>query len=280
MREPVFRDVDVQLAFVEAGARAEVEDMDVVRVVGDEDHPRDEPAPVDDEQLRVPFAGGEPEPPQARERVAAAAMRLAPVDEVGVQPERHVVEEDARSHASDVDSKLAAGIERVERPRRVATVQADVTGEVVARPEGHAHEGMIVLERNLGDGAEGPVSCRRRPSPSERRFARRRPARGRGLRAPGAAPRAQARTFPAPLFRTAGSRSVGRAYPANEPPGPLSHAVSWPIMVCVNDCGLHYIEDDLSETWVEEWAHAGVTQIESLLRKHAAFQTFLETAED
>ena len=48
----------------------------------------------------------------------------------------------------------------------------------------------------------------------------------------------------------------------------------------MSERGLHYIEDDLSETWVEEWAHAGVTQIESLLRKHAAFQTFLETAED
>jgi hypothetical protein len=51
-------------------------------------------------------------------------------------------------------------------------------------------------------------------------------------------------------------------------------------MVCVNDCGLHYIEDDLAETWVADWARAGVVQIEALLRKHAAFQTFLETAED
>ena len=53
-----------------------------------------------------------------------------------------------------------------------------------------------------------------------------------------------------------------------------------PIISRMSERGLHYIEDDLSETWVEEWAHAGVTQIESLLRKHAAFQTFLETAED
>ena len=48
----------------------------------------------------------------------------------------------------------------------------------------------------------------------------------------------------------------------------------------MNECGLHYIEDDLAETWVEEWAGAGVAQIEDLLGKHAAFQTFLETAED
>lgn len=47
----------------------------------------------------------------------------------------------------------------------------------------------------------------------------------------------------------------------------------------VNDRGLHYIEDDLSETWVEDWADAGVAQIEDLLNKHAAFLAFLETTE-
>jgi hypothetical protein len=47
----------------------------------------------------------------------------------------------------------------------------------------------------------------------------------------------------------------------------------------VNDRGLHYIEDDLSDTWVEDWADAGVAQIEDLLGKHAAFLSFLETTE-
>jgi hypothetical protein len=45
----------------------------------------------------------------------------------------------------------------------------------------------------------------------------------------------------------------------------------------MNQRGLHYIEDDLSDTWVEDWAGAGVTQIEDLLSKHAAFLSFLET---
>ena len=45
----------------------------------------------------------------------------------------------------------------------------------------------------------------------------------------------------------------------------------------MNQRGLHYIEDDLSETWVEDWAGAGVVQIEDLLSKHAAFLSFLET---
>ena len=46
----------------------------------------------------------------------------------------------------------------------------------------------------------------------------------------------------------------------------------------MNDCGsFHRIEDDLSETWVEEWAGTGVTAIETYLAKHLAFQTYLDT---
>jgi len=39
----------------------------------------------------------------------------------------------------------------------------------------------------------------------------------------------------------------------------------------------HYIEDDLSETWVEDWAEAGVAEIEAYLAKHAQFLLFLES---
>jgi hypothetical protein len=45
----------------------------------------------------------------------------------------------------------------------------------------------------------------------------------------------------------------------------------------MSERGLHYIEDDLSETWVEDWAGAGVCEIEAFLAKHAAFLLFLET---
>jgi hypothetical protein len=41
--------------------------------------------------------------------------------------------------------------------------------------------------------------------------------------------------------------------------------------------GLHTIEDDLAETWLEDWAQAGVLEIEALLVKHLAFLAFLET---
>jgi hypothetical protein len=44
----------------------------------------------------------------------------------------------------------------------------------------------------------------------------------------------------------------------------------------MSERGLHYIEDDLSETWVEDWAGAGVAELESYLAKHAAFLSFLE----
>ena len=39
---------------------------------------------------------------------------------------------------------------------------------------------------------------------------------------------------------------------------------------------LHRIEDDLSETWVEEFAAEGVQALEAYLAKHLAFLSFLD----
>ncbi len=39
---------------------------------------------------------------------------------------------------------------------------------------------------------------------------------------------------------------------------------------------LHRIEDDLTPTWVEDWARQGVREIEALLAKHLAFLSFLD----
>jgi len=47
----------------------------------------------------------------------------------------------------------------------------------------------------------------------------------------------------------------------------------------MSERGLHRIEDDLAETWVEDWAGAGVAEIEDFLSKHAAFMSFLEPEE-
>jgi hypothetical protein len=47
----------------------------------------------------------------------------------------------------------------------------------------------------------------------------------------------------------------------------------------MSERGLHRIEDDLAETWLEDWAGAGVAEIEDYLTKHAAFLSFLEAQE-
>jgi hypothetical protein len=39
---------------------------------------------------------------------------------------------------------------------------------------------------------------------------------------------------------------------------------------------LHRIEDDLSESWVEEFAADGVQALEAYLAKHLAFLSFLD----
>jgi hypothetical protein len=47
----------------------------------------------------------------------------------------------------------------------------------------------------------------------------------------------------------------------------------------MEDCGsVHRIEDDLSSTWVEDWAEGGVQAIETYLAKHLAFLSFLDDA--
>ena len=52
-----------------------------------------------------------------------------------------------------------------------------------------------------------------------------------------------------------------------------------PIIPAMNDRGLHFIEDDLAESWVEDWAGVGVRELEALLAKHAAFLGYLEATE-
>ncbi len=52
-----------------------------------------------------------------------------------------------------------------------------------------------------------------------------------------------------------------------------------PIISSMKDRGLHFVADDLSESWLEDWAGVGVRELEALLAKHAAFLGFLETTE-
>lgn len=48
----------------------------------------------------------------------------------------------------------------------------------------------------------------------------------------------------------------------------------------MSERGLHFIADDLSETWVEDWAAVGLAEIEELLGKHAAFLGYLESVDE
>jgi hypothetical protein len=51
------------------------------------------------------------------------------------------------------------------------------------------------------------------------------------------------------------------------------------IISAMDDRGLlHRIDDDLSDTWIEEWAEGGVQAIEHYLAKHLAFLSFLDEA--
>ena len=53
--------------------------------------------------------------------------------------------------------------------------------------------------------------------------------------------------------------------------GPWCRPAPEPIVIAMSERGLHRIEDDLNETWLEDWAGAGVAEIEAYLAKHAAF---------
>ena len=52
--------------------------------------------------------------------------------------------------------------------------------------------------------------------------------------------------------------------------GPADH-------LCVSERGFHFIDADLSDTWLEDWIGAGICEIEAYLQKHAAFVAFLES---
>jgi hypothetical protein len=44
----------------------------------------------------------------------------------------------------------------------------------------------------------------------------------------------------------------------------------------MSERGLHCIEDDIAETWLEDWAGAGIGELEAYLAKHADFLRFVE----
>jgi hypothetical protein len=47
----------------------------------------------------------------------------------------------------------------------------------------------------------------------------------------------------------------------------------------MDDRGIHRIEDELGEAWLTGWLEDGIAEIEAYLAKHAAFLSYLETAD-
>ena len=47
----------------------------------------------------------------------------------------------------------------------------------------------------------------------------------------------------------------------------------------MSELGFHRIEDDLADTWLEDWAGAGLAEIEAFLAKHAEFLRYLAMRE-
>jgi hypothetical protein len=44
----------------------------------------------------------------------------------------------------------------------------------------------------------------------------------------------------------------------------------------MSERGLHLIDDELREDWIDAWIAAGITAVESYLGKHAEFDAFLD----
>jgi hypothetical protein len=47
----------------------------------------------------------------------------------------------------------------------------------------------------------------------------------------------------------------------------------------VSEHGLHRIDDELREDWIDSWFTQGLAEVETYLGKHAAFDAFLEDRE-
>jgi hypothetical protein len=47
----------------------------------------------------------------------------------------------------------------------------------------------------------------------------------------------------------------------------------------MDERNIYEIQDDLTDTWLEDWAGTGVDEVEAYLAKHAAFLSYLETRE-
>jgi len=47
----------------------------------------------------------------------------------------------------------------------------------------------------------------------------------------------------------------------------------------MSELGFHRIEDDIADSWLDDWAGAGLAEIEAFLCKHADFLRYLAARE-
>jgi hypothetical protein len=154
----------VQQSFVEPRSPSEVgQALDAVVVVADEHDQRSVMLPpaldleCDIQGLAALPQRGQRHAEEGNQPIAGLLLRI--VDEARVHPERHVVQEDPVRHGADIDPLLGP-LERSESRNRVGHVEAQVSREVVPRPERDAGEGQLALEGDGRDRTERTVPTR------------------------------------------------------------------------------------------------------------------------
>ena len=280
----------MEQTLVETLARADRRQVRVVRIVGDEHELRLRRLPVDGDAERVPMRDHDRPRAEARERLTPPPVAFAPVDETCVQPQRDVVQEQPAVGPADVDPPLDP-LERPQRPDWIPPVEPHVPSEVIPRSVRNTDERNTALQCNRGDRTERSVAAGDPDhvggsSASNASSVLTLPEHAR-LDAPcpcGAGKVVDARHALSGARvdeeETAQTASLMGLFVARfEPFGPWRCPAHVPIITGVSELGLHRIEDDLNESWLEDWAGAGVAEIEALLAKHAAFLSFLESQE-
>jgi polyphosphate kinase len=149
----------MQAPLVQRRPLTDVEQIEVVTVVGDHQDPSLKQLSVQVDVQPMVLARQAFERPDSREHFAAAPVVLAGVDEVCVQPERNVVQEQPAVDTPDVDALLEA-VEGAEPGQRVLAIETEIAREVVARPERDADEREVAFEGDIRDGRERAVAAR------------------------------------------------------------------------------------------------------------------------
>jgi hypothetical protein len=141
--------VTPQYAVVDARARARPDGASEAVVVVRDEHGRAgavlTAAGATPSQVELAAVGAHHVGHRVQQRPDLRVAVSLPLDRLGVQPERHVVDEHAPVDLGEVDAPLTTVHQRVERADDVVAVDAQVEREVVARAGRHARVGQVQL---------------------------------------------------------------------------------------------------------------------------------------